>query len=202
MRTNTEQIVLKDATKKAGHQLLDHQCWVLGKDVLSSEGNLLCEFGFRQVRCPNGGMTQYELKNALGEDVHVYLWGFGAFFGGEKEGVFLGRRDFKPSRTFGRVELHTKEYPDFGEVSSRLDLFLLGLFWFIDYEHWIAHRMRKGYRDECLASFPRRVQPDTRFIQRWRNFIQCVEDDQPAWGGPITNYKSGSTVPCHQRPHC
>jgi hypothetical protein len=52
----------------------------MGKDVLSSEGNLLCEFGFRQVRRLNGGMTQYDLTDALGEGTHVYLWGFGVFF--------------------------------------------------------------------------------------------------------------------------
>jgi hypothetical protein len=201
MRTNNGPVVLSDATKKAGHQLLDHQCWVLGKDVLSPEGNLLCEFGFRPVRCPNGGMTQYELKNALGEDTHVYLWGFGVFFGGEREGIFLGRKDFKPSRTLGRVELHTKEYPDFGEVTSRLDLFLQGLAWFAEYEQWIARRMPEGYRELCLSTFPRKALPASEFAQRWKYLIHCIEKDQHrkhdqpekdqhAWDEMTTNYES------------
>jgi len=59
MRTNSGRILLSASTKKAGHQLLDHECWVMGRDILSSAGNLLCEFGFCQVRCPNGGLTQY-----------------------------------------------------------------------------------------------------------------------------------------------
>ncbi len=180
MRTKAGPIILRDATTKAGHELLDHECWVMGKDVLSSEGNLLCEFGFRQVRCPNGGMTQYELNNALGEAMHVYLWGFGAFFGGEKEGIFLGRRDFKPSRTFGRVELHTKEYPSFGEETSRSELLLQGLAWFIDYEQWIAQRMPNGYRELCLASFPRRVLTGGELPHRWRDLIRSIEADQRA----------------------
>jgi hypothetical protein len=183
MRTNCGPIILKDDTKKAGHQLLDHQCWVLGKDVLSPEGNLLCEFGFHQVRCPNGGLTQYELKNALGldalgKDAHVYLWGFGVFFGGEEEGIFLGRKDFKPSRTLGRVELHTKDYPDFNNETSRLDLFLQGLAWFASYEQWITRRMPDKYRELCLATFPRKALPGREFSQRWRDLIHCIEKDQ------------------------
>src|SRR5271165_3924333 len=113
MLTRYQNIILSASIQATGHQLLDHQCWALGRDVRSAKGNLLCEFGFSPVRCPNGGMTQYELKDALGEDGHVYLWGFGTFFGSEREGVFLGRKDFSPRRTFGRVELHSKEYSGF-----------------------------------------------------------------------------------------
>jgi hypothetical protein len=180
MRTNSGRVVLRDATKKAGHQLLDHECWVLGKDVLSCEGNLLCEFGFRQVRCPNGGMTQYELKNALGEDAHVYLWGFGVFFGGEEEGIFLGRNDFKPRRTLGRVELHRKEDPHFADETSRLDLFLKGIAWFAGYEQWIARRMPDAYRELCLATFPRRALSGAEITQRWKDLIYCIVEDQRA----------------------
>jgi hypothetical protein len=190
MRTNTVRIVLNDATKKAGHQLLDHQCWVMGRDVLSSEGNLLCEYGFHQLRCRNGGMTQYELNNALGENAHVYLWGFGVFFGGEKEGIFLGRKDFMPYRTLGRVEMHRKEEPNFGDETCRLDLFLQGIAWFADYEQWIARRMPEGYRESCLATFPRRALPASEFAQRWRDLIRCIEEDQHAWDGMMANYES------------
>jgi hypothetical protein len=167
MGTKGTQLLFSEATKNAGHQLLDHQCWVLGRDVLSVEGNLLCEFGFYQVRCPNGGMTQYELKNGLGVNTHVYLWGFGAFFGDEKEGVFLGRRDFRPSRTSGRVELHSRDYPDFREAASRLDLLMRGFAWFAEYEQWIAQRMPTGYRDSCLETFPRKTLCGAEFTQRW-----------------------------------
>jgi hypothetical protein len=178
MQRNSVPIILRDATREAGRQLLDHQCWVLGRDVLSPQGNLLCEFGFRQVRCPNGGLTQYELKNALGQDMHVYLWGFGIFFGGEKEGIFLGRRDFEPSQTFGRVELHTKDYPHLGEATSNLNLFLQGIAWFADYEQWIAQRMPEGYRELCLSTFPRKALPGDELAQRWRDLIRCIEEDQ------------------------
>jgi hypothetical protein len=88
MGIENHRIVLDSSVQKAGHKLLDHQCWVLGRDILSPWGNLLCEFGFKPVRCPNGGLTQYELHHALADDSHVYLWGFGAFFGNEKEGIF------------------------------------------------------------------------------------------------------------------
>jgi hypothetical protein len=182
MRERTEGILLKDDIRKAGHQLLDHQCWVMGKDVLSSEGNLLCEFGFRQVRCPNGGMTQYELENALAEGEHVYLWGFGVFFGNDNEGIFLGRKDFKPSRTLGHIELHSKEDPHFGDETSRLNLFLQGLSWFADYEQWVSRRMPDAYRELCLAAFPRRALPRNEFTRCWKDLIRCIEEDQrPGW---------------------
>ena len=186
MRASCERIFISAPTEKAGHQLLDHQCWVLGRDVLSSAGNMLCEFGFRQVRCPNGGLTQYELRNALGADAHVYLWGFGTFFGNEQEGIFLGRSDFKPHRTLGKVELHKKEDPDFGDETSRLDLFLRGIGWFAEYEQWIARRMPDGYRDLCLATFPRKALPGGEFAQRWRALADRIEEDQHTWDEVMT----------------
>jgi hypothetical protein len=190
MRTNSGRIFLSASAEKAGHQLLDHECWVLGRDVLSSAGNMLCEFGFRQVRCPNGGLTQYELRNALGEDAHVYLWGFGVFFGDEREGVFLGRNDFRPRRTLGRVELHRKEDPDFVDETCRLDLFLRGIAWFADYEQWISHRMPEGYRELCLATFPRKALPGGEFAERWRALADCIEEDQHTWDRVMTTAES------------
>jgi hypothetical protein len=174
------RVILSDATRTAGRQLLDHECWAMGKDVLSTEGNLLCEFGFRQVRCPNGGMTQYELKHALGENAHVYLWGFGVFFGEEKEGIFLGRKNFKPYRTVGKIELHSKEEPDFSDETFSLELFLQGIAWFAEYEQWIAQRMPGGYRESCLATFPRRSLPGGKFTQRWRGLVHRIKQDQRA----------------------
>ena len=190
MRTNSGRILLSASTEQAGHQLLDHECWVMGRDILSSAGNLLCEFGFCQVRCPNGGLTQYELKNALGEDSHVYLWGFGVFFGDEREGVFLGRNGFKPLRTQGRVQLHRKEDPKFSDETFQIDLLLRGVAWFADYEQWIAWRMPEGYRELCLATFPRQALPGGEFTQRWRALVHCIEEDQHARDGVMTNDES------------
>lgn len=188
MRPASGKIFLSESVQKAGHQLLDHQCWVMGRDVLSTEGNLLCEFGFSQVRCPNGGLTQYEFKNALREDAHVYLWGFGVFFGNEKEGIFLGRNDFKPRRTLGRVELHSKEEPNFGDETSRLELFLQGIAWFADYEQWVARRMPYRYRELCLAAFPRKALPGSEFAKRWRVLANRIAKCQDAWIAVTTNH--------------
>ncbi len=162
---------------------------------------MLCEFGFRQVRCANGGLTQYELENALGEDAHVYLWGFGVFFGDEREGIFLGRNDFKPRRTLGRVELHRKEDPDFGDETSRLDLFLRGITWFADYEQWIARRMPDGYRELCLATFPRRALPGGEFAQGWRTLANWIEEDQHASDGAMTRSNLPETINPPSGPH-
>jgi hypothetical protein len=186
VRTNNENIFLSASIQKTGHQLLDHQCWVMGRDVLNAEGNLFCAFGFTQVRCPHGGMTQYELNNALGDGTHVCLWGFGTFFGNEEEGVFLGRNDFKPRRTLGKVELHRKEDPNFTEETSRLGLFLRGLAWFADYEQWVAQRMPNDYREQCLNTFPRRSLPGSEFAERWTMLANRIAGDQEEWN-VVTN---------------
>jgi hypothetical protein len=202
MQTN-EEIFLTASIQKAGHQLLDHQCWVMGKDVLSSEGNLLCEFGFSPVRCPNGGMTQYELNNALGDGTSVYLWGFGTFFGNEEEGIFLGRKDFRPRRTSGRVELHSKEYPDFAEGTFRLELFLQGLAWFADYEKWVAWRMPVQYREECLATFPRRVLTGSALAERWITLANRIAAGHEAWTAMTSNAhpdRDAGIIPSERQP--
>ena len=186
VRTNNKNIFLSASVQKAGRQLLDHQCWVMGRDVLSAEGNLLCQFGFTQVRCPNRGMTQYELNNALGEGINVYLWGFGTFFGNEKEGIFLGRNDFKPRRTLGKVELHRKEDPNFAEETSRLGLFLRGLAWFADYEQWIARRMPEYYCEQRLSTFPRKALYGSELAERWVMLASRIAGDQEAWN-VVTN---------------
>jgi hypothetical protein len=96
----------------------------------------------------------------------------------KRKGVFLERKNFQLNRTSGRVELHTKDYPDFVEESFRLDLFLRGFAWFVDYEQWIARRMPDGYRELCLATFPRKAFPGTELAQRWRDMIRRTENDQ------------------------
>src|ERR1700760_3995135 len=124
--------------RRQGQELLDHQCWVFGRDVLCSMNNLLIQYGFRQVRCPRGGLTQYELCGGLNKNSHVFLWGFGVFFGSEEEGIFLTRSEFAPFRTQGKVELHVRDVHPFVEESSDIELLLNGLRWFAAYEDWIA----------------------------------------------------------------
>jgi hypothetical protein len=174
MRTKNHKIVIDASVQKACRELLDHECWVLGKDVLSPWGNLLCEFGFRPVRCPKGGLTQYELDHALNVGSHIYLWGFGAFFGSEEEGIFLGRNDFKPRQTSGRIELHSNQDPGFELESTRLELFLQGISWFAKYEDWIAKRMPAEYSERCLATFPRKTIHRSEFARRWDEIAERI----------------------------
>jgi hypothetical protein len=187
MGIENHRIDLDSSVQKTGRELLDHQCWVLGRDVLSPWGNLLCEFGFKPVRCPNGGLTQYELHHALAEDSHVYLWGFGAFFGNQKEGIFLARNDFRPRQTVGRIELHSREHPDFLIESSLLEVFLRGVAWFAKYEDWIERHLPSEYRDECLATFPRKAIPRSEFADRWREIVQriYIRLPRPSDGKPV-----------------
>ncbi len=169
---------LRQPTLRRGQELLDHQCWVFGRDILSADGNLLVEHGFTQVRCPQGGLTQYELRNGLGENSHVFLWGFGTFFGGETEGLFLPRSGFTPFRTRGSVELHNKDYPPFVEESSNIELLLRGIEWFARYEDWISRKASEQYRMETLREFPRRTLERRDLAGRWRQLAHGISEDR------------------------
>jgi hypothetical protein len=175
------------AMRKVGHELLDHQCWVLGRDILNEGNNLLTEHGFALVRCPQGGLTQYELRQGLDENAHVFLWGFGAFFGSEREGIFLARSGFTPLRTQGRVELHSKENLPFAEESSNLEVLLKGIAWFAKYEDWISLRMSEQYRvipwnnfhagpceDATLPIAGERLHPGSLKIRRIASVITTI----------------------------
>jgi hypothetical protein len=177
IKTVSQTICINASIQEVARRLLDHQCWVLGRDILSPCGNLLCEFGFEPLRCPKGGLTQYELNDAIDGCSHIYLWGFGVYFGSAEEGIFLGRSDFKPRQTFGRIELHSKEDPGFRTGSPRLKLLLEGLNWFARYEQWVANRMPADYREESLATFPRKSIPRSEFANRWAEVAHCIEID-------------------------
>jgi hypothetical protein len=174
--------LLAPEIRKVGHELLDHQCWVFGRDVLNREDNLLIKHGFAQVRCPKGGLTQYELRHGLDEDSHVFLWGFGAFFGGEREGIFLTRSGFTPFRTQGRVELHDRDYHPFLEESSNIGLLLRAIEWFASYEDWIARNTSEHYRQETLDHFPRRTLQRGDLGLGWRALANRIAEDQISSG--------------------
>jgi hypothetical protein len=171
---DTRQVNLLDRSllpphiRRVGQELLDHQCWVLGRDILNQGNNLLTTKGFTQVRCPEGGLTQYELRHGLEENCHVFLWGFGAFFGSDEEGIFLSRSGFRLFRTQGRVELHSKENLPFLHESSNLELLLKGIAWFARYEDWISVRMCAEYGVKTLEQFPRRTLRRCDLAVGWR----------------------------------
>ncbi len=110
-----------------------------------------------------------------------------AFFFDCYRRFLLGRTNFSPRRTFGRVELHAKDAPNFNDDSSRLDLFLRGLAWFADYEQWIARRMPDSYREQCLTEFPRKALPRHEFTARWKTLANRIAWDQEAQGRELND---------------
>jgi hypothetical protein len=113
-------------------------------------------------------MTQYELHRALENGKHVFLWGFGVFFGNDKEGLFIPRSAFTPYRTTGHVELHNKDSHPFSDPCFDVGLLVEGLTWFAKYEDWIARRMPGHYRWETLKDFPRLTHTQSDLGSSWR----------------------------------
>ena len=185
------------ALRTRGSELLDHQCWALGGDILRMGGNLIMDYGFAKVQCPRGGLSQYELRNVLGQNSHVFLWGFSSFFGSEREGIFLARKGFTPFRTQGYVELHDRDNHRYEEESSNTDLLLKGIAWFADYEDWVSHRLGQAYRPETLKAFPRFTLLDCDFAAKWRHLARDIDQ-----ANAIPATPSKAPLPDHHRFGC
>lgn len=58
--------------QRRGQHLLSQQCWLWGRDIKRTDGNLLMTFGFERLRPPEGisGSTQYILH--ISSDLRVF----------------------------------------------------------------------------------------------------------------------------------
>jgi hypothetical protein len=50
--------------------------------------------------------------------------------------------------------------------------------WFASYEQWVARHMPGDYREQCLATFPRRALPESEFAERWTMLVNRISEEQ------------------------
>jgi hypothetical protein len=83
-----------------GAALLNQQLWCWGRDIVSSRGNLLLDYGAERIAAPSASEagSLYVLRPS--RSLNMVLRGYGVFCGRRGwGGVFLKRFEFRPLRT-------------------------------------------------------------------------------------------------------
>ncbi len=151
-----------------GKQLLHQQLYVIGRDIVSKHGNLLCEYGCIKSPSPVHGIpSTYTTK--LSRCSRLALRGFGVFIGDDTlGGIFVHRYTFEPrwmpSSYLEPIPWVPNDMPRTRRSRSRREkecassLLKLMVAWFIDYENWIVARRGIRFRIGQLAHFPVKVE--------------------------------------------
>ncbi len=182
---------LPGALVRRGRALLNQQCWLWGRDVLCSRGNLLCAFGFTRLRAPQGvpASSQYTLERPDG--VRVRLWGFGLYFGG-LEGIYLNRFAFTPKRAPFRPDWQSREEMEALPPCRDLLLLTRAAAWVAEYERWILREAGSPHREEALRSWKHAVSGPAGVAASWER----LADDLGALSASTTaRYGPGSRQP-------
>lgn len=181
--------MLGHALQRRGRTLLNQQCWMWGRDTVRDEGNLLLEYGFERMRSPEGmtACTQYTQsfrQPATARLRIVRLWGWGFFYGEEREcsseggasicGLFLNRFEFVP-----RAVPLLKEFclaHEMAEHPRAQSLLLLAeaLEWIAAYERFVLRQCGTIYRRRCLASWSKRQVPPEEVPGEWMRLSQEI----------------------------
>jgi hypothetical protein len=165
-----------------GQKLLNQQFWLWGQDVRHAP-NLLAKRGFSHHRPPQGnaGSPVYILG-----DGEIVLWGFGllAQVAGQQPIYVnrfcceprLPRAGVTPQEVWLPEHLGTLQVPASPDAWSRsLEAFAQVLRWIITYEQWIATAAAPGYRDDCLARWPRTLCPATKIVPAWQQLVDACD---------------------------
>ena len=83
-------------------------------------------------------MTQYELNNAFGDGMSVYLWDLARSLETKRKVFFWEEKTSGLVELWQRSSFTAENILTLPEGTSRLELFLQGLAWFAEYEKWIA----------------------------------------------------------------
>ena len=187
---------ISGASRRKGKKLLDRQCWIWGRDIERSEGNLLLEAGFLRRRPPEGeaGSSCYTLALPAGDS--LMLWGFGLMYGtSRKGGIYLNRYQFLPvwlpSETVQKPIWRPDTIPPAQTPPSPrvpVDLTVAAIRRIADYEEWALARCGLEYRRDVLRQWPKRSSeqvPPQVLPQAWRSLADAIDGQQHP--GPMEN---------------
>ena len=164
--------VFEPQIKLLGENLMNHQCWDFGRDILHPSGNLLIHFGFERFGVPKGKTGGNSYRIDLDENSELVIWGFGIFLGeSETGGIFINRFDFSPKilNTF-RLNLpitestqlpHSRKPLNSNEGKTALEKTKRIVDWLIGYESWVEKICGKNWRKQCLDDWGKAtLEPD------------------------------------------
>lgn len=151
------RVYIPARVQRRGCALLNQQCWLWGQDCRREEGNLLLAHGFERMRAADGSSASSQYTLLLCEGRYVRLWGFGMFYGGDSEGIYLNRFEFLPRV----VRVEGDRWHGVGElrgVGVAGDTMLLqeAVRWMAGYERWVVGEYGVGYRRACLSGWKKR----------------------------------------------
>lgn len=166
-------------------ELVDHQLWNLGLDIIRSGENLLLRYGFARERAPylGAGSSRYSMGDADGRVLD--LWGWGAIWSNDRrEGVLLRRHVVMPRMLGGPLPatgLHRAEAlpglvaPRTVEERWRMVRWI-GEFatWVVRYERWVRVEAGEAWREEVYGKRPRHVRrqsdiPPSQQLRGWED---------------------------------
>ncbi len=186
------QSVFSPEIETFGEMLLHHQCWFFGRDIWHPGGNLLIRYGFERIGAPRRkrgsdrvpGTNRYRYRGA---GIEINLWGFGVFFGGGNgEGVFIKRYDFRP-RLIDRGGIDapvfkTEHLPPNKLARGARDIraaqaLTIGLIeWFLGYEAWIARECGRNWRRRNLREWEKSEFRAHRIEKNWLELIALIKN--------------------------
>ncbi len=171
--------VFKPKIQSLGENLMNHQCWNFGRDILHPSGNLLIRYGFERFGVPKGKTGGNSYRMDLDENSELVLWGFGIFLGEtETGGIYINRFDFSPKiLKKSRLKLPITESDQLpyrrnplttDERKIALDKTKRIVNWIIKYESWIEKVCNKNWRKECLDDWGKATLKPKQIKSGWR----------------------------------
>ncbi|MDA0659746.1 MAG: hypothetical protein O2931_13045 [Planctomycetota bacterium] len=193
------QRVTESPTCLQASELLNQQIWCWGRDIDSSAGNLLIQYGFQRIEKPAESKAASLYRLDLSSTMRVVVRGFGLFFGDDRYGgLFLRRYQFQPMLTpssdlqqpaWMPDDLPRLSLPRADEISRCQSLLVDVIDWISRYESWISEHLGVAYRSETLTTWPAKQKhfvPAEEMPRAWRNlgltavdhperFISCAD---------------------------
>jgi hypothetical protein len=150
--------------ERLGAELLHQQLYVIGRDIASSHGNLLLEYGCQRNASPMEGIPSL-YTSSWNRRSRLSLRGFGVFVGDDSiGGIFIQRYTFTPrwmpNSRFEPIAWLPREMPRtrrsrrVHELRLANELLLRTIQWFISYETWILEQLGSHFRIGQLTHFP------------------------------------------------
>lgn len=184
--TQTKTVkIFEPKTQWLGGNLLNHQCWNFGRDILHPSGNLLIRYGFERFGVPKGKKGGNSYRIDLDANSELVIWGFGIFLGeSETGGIYLNRFDFSPKILKNSrlnlpitqsVQLPCKRKPlTADERKTALGKTKRIVNWIIEYESWIGKICDKNWRRQCLNDWGKATLEPEEVKSGWKNLQKRI----------------------------
>lgn len=178
---------LRGEQRLQASQLLNQQLFLLGRDIQSSRGNLLLEFGCRKEPSPYRGIHSLYIHEPTRRK-KLILRGFGLVYSDtSRGGIFVSRKGFEigysteaalPRKPWVPALLPKFRTPK--EVEEKLKVGKLlydAIVWLRDYETWVEEHHGRSFRIGQLSHYQRKGRTIATWSPRsgWEDLRVCLK---------------------------